>query len=110
MRRIEYLLIAILLFALAGFILSSSASDQGAGAASQLTVEQRVARLENAGSKFGVSAGAVSLLFGAFCALWAQNTRRNPWTWFFGGFLFNVVAIFMLLYKNAADVRNKQPL
>jgi UDP-N-acetylmuramyl pentapeptide phosphotransferase/UDP-N-acetylglucosamine-1-phosphate transferase len=45
--------------------------------------------------------GVVAFLFGAFCALWAQNTGRNAWLWFFLGFLFHVVTIFVLLYKNS---------
>ncbi|MFA7236379.1 MAG: hypothetical protein WC058_05905 [Phycisphaeraceae bacterium] len=47
--------------------------------------------------------GIALILFGAFCALWAQNTNRNPWLWFFVGFFFSLVAVFVLLYKNADD-------
>ena len=32
--------------------------------------------------------GAIVILFGAFCALWALNTNRNPWLWFFAGAFF----------------------
>ena len=45
--------------------------------------------------------GGVLFLFGAFCALWAQNTRRNPWLWFFMGLFFNVITVIVLLVKNA---------
>ena len=45
--------------------------------------------------------GALVLLFGAFCALWAQNTGRNAWLWFFLGVMFHVVAVAVLLYKNS---------
>lgn len=45
--------------------------------------------------------GAMVVLFGAFCALWAQNTGRNPWLWFFFGAIFHVIAVAVLLYKNA---------
>lgn len=45
--------------------------------------------------------GALVLLFGAFCALWAQNTGRNAWLWFFLGMIFHVIAVAMLLYKNS---------
>jgi hypothetical protein len=45
--------------------------------------------------------GALALLFGAFCALWAQNTGRNAWLWFFLGLVFHVFAIGVLLYRNA---------
>jgi hypothetical protein len=46
---------------------------------------------------------ALALLFGAFCALWAQNTGRNAWLWFFLGLLFHVFAVGVLLYKNAEE-------
>ena len=48
-----------------------------------------------------VSTGGVAILFGAFCALWAQNTKRNALLWFFLGVIFNVIAILVLLYKNS---------
>jgi fatty acid desaturase len=49
--------------------------------------------------------GAVLFLFGAFCALWAQNTNRNPWLWFFLGLFFNVITVLVLLAKNSDDRR-----
>jgi hypothetical protein len=51
------------------------------------------------------SGGAALFLFGAFCALWAQNTGRNAWLWFFLGLFFNVITVLVLLYKNANDRR-----
>jgi hypothetical protein len=50
----------------------------------------------------------VLILFGAFCALWAQNTGRNPWLWFFGGALFNFIAVLILLRMNADDILTKR--
>lgn len=47
--------------------------------------------------------GALLFLFGAFCALWAQNTGRSAWLWFFLGAFFNVVAVLFLLTKNSND-------
>jgi hypothetical protein len=47
--------------------------------------------------------GMIMFLFGAFCALWAQNTRRNAWLWFFFGLFTGPIAIFVLLWKNAND-------
>ncbi len=44
-------------------------------------------------------------LFGAFCALWAQNTGRSAWGWFFLGALFNVITVVVLLAKNSSDKR-----
>jgi hypothetical protein len=51
------------------------------------------------------AAGAALFLFGAFCALWAQNTNRNAWLWFFMGLLFNVITVIVLLVKNSGDRR-----
>jgi len=39
-------------------------------------------------------------LFGAFCALWAQNTTRNPFRWFFIGFTLNLGAVLLILWLN----------
>ena len=47
--------------------------------------------------------GVALFLCGAFCALWAQNTRRHPWLWFFMGLFFNVITVIVLLVKNADD-------
>lgn len=49
--------------------------------------------------------GGSAFLFGAFCALWAQNTGRGSWTWFFLGLFFNVITVIVLLSKNANDLR-----
>ena len=50
----------------------------------------------------------VLFLFGAFCALWAQNTGRSSWLWFFLGLLFSVVTVFFLLTKNANDIQQRK--
>lgn len=47
--------------------------------------------------------GIVLFLFGVFCALWAQNTGRNPWLWFFLGAFFNIITVIVLLNKNSKD-------
>lgn len=52
--------------------------------------------------------GAVAILFGAFCALWAQNTGRNPWLWFFMGVIFSCITVLFLLSKNANDLKAKK--
>ena len=49
----------------------------------------------------------VSILFGAFCALWAQNTGRSAWGWFFLGLLFSVITVVVLLVKNSSDRKAK---
>jgi len=64
------------------------------------TLEKKVAWLDYKVRSFATE-GMVAFLFGAFCALWAQNTRRNPWLWFFLGLLFSVVTVLVLLYKNS---------
>src|SRR5215203_2899565 len=66
-------------------------------------MESRLVNLENQARthRAGAAEGAVAFLFGAFCALWAQNTGRNPWTWFFLGLLFSVITVLVLLSKNA---------
>lgn len=68
-------------------------------------LEQRVDTLDRDLKRANNSAGIVLLLFGAFCALWAQNTNRNPWLWFFLGLFCSVVTVLVVLYKNARDRR-----
>ena len=46
-------------------------------------------------------------MFGAFCALWAQNSGRNAWLWFFLGAFFNLITVLVLLAKNSGD-RNER--
>jgi hypothetical protein len=48
------------------------------------------------------------ILYGAFCALWAQNTGRSAWQWFFAGLFLNVLTIMILLSKNAEDRRKRE--
>jgi outer membrane murein-binding lipoprotein Lpp len=51
-------------------------------------------------------AGGLAMLFGGFCALWAQNTGRNPWLWFFLGLFLSVVAMVLVLYRNRPSARS----
>ena len=67
-------------------------------------LDSRVAALEHQIPTHATE-GAAIFLCGAFCALWAQNTRRNAWLWFFLGLLFNGVTVLVLLYKNSRDRR-----
>jgi hypothetical protein len=69
-----------------------------------MDLEGRVATLESQVSSHATECAAV-VVCGAFCALWAQNSGRNPWLWFFSGLVFSVVAVLVLLYKNANDRR-----
>lgn len=54
----------------------------------------------------GPSVLALSLC-AAFCALWAQDTNRNAWLWFFLGLFFNFIAVFVLLWKNSKDRKRR---
>jgi hypothetical protein len=54
------------------------------------------------------SVGLIAFYFGTVCALWAQNTRRNPWLWFFLGFFFNVITALFVLSKNSQDLNSNQ--
>jgi hypothetical protein len=83
------------------------------GFAQQLSPDsQRIANLESRISSLEsrihhADEGAAIWLFGAFCALWAQNTRRNPWLWFFLGLFFSVITVLVLLKKNSDDKKGK---
>lgn len=70
-------------------------------------LEQRLVELERENRNLGGMAG-VAILFGAFCALWAQNTGRSAWLWFFLGLFFNVVTVCFLLTKNANDAFDRR--
>ena len=52
--------------------------------------------------------GVVLFLFGVVCALWAQNTRRNPWLWFLLGVFFSIVTVLVLLCKNSHDIHYRK--
>jgi hypothetical protein len=65
-------------------------------------LENRVAQLESS-IEHKSSIGAVLFLYGVFCALWAQNTGRSAWLWFFLGLIFSVITVIVLLVKNSND-------
>lgn len=64
-------------------------------------LEWRVSKLER---HFQSLAGP-AFLAGVIAALWAQNTRRNAWLWFFLGAIFVPITLIVLLYLNARDRR-----
>jgi hypothetical protein len=97
MKRLYLLLILALGFS--GPLLAQSEPAR----VSQL--EGRVSALEGRIASLG-DQGLVLMLFGAFCALWAQNTGKNPWLWFFLGLFFSVITVLVLLSKNSQDRRN----
>ena len=87
-----------------GMLLLAGAMSQRAAAQTETqrttNLEYRVSNLEHRTSS-AASGGAIALLFGAFCALWAQNTGRSAWLWFFLGLFFSVITVLVLLYKNS---------
>jgi hypothetical protein len=64
-------------------------------------LEERIVRSEEATA----GAGLVLFVIACLCALWAQNTRRSAWLWFFLGLLFNVITLVVLLRKNSNDLQ-----
>jgi len=71
-------------------------------------LENRVTTLEQKIAKLGSDQGPTLILFAAFCALWAQNTGRSGWLWFFLGLLFSFITILVLLWKNSQDIDRRR--
>jgi len=99
MKRIYLLLLFAVLFS--GAALAQSEPQR----VSQL--EHRVSTLEHKIRQVG-DQGLVLLLFGAVCALWAQNSGRSGWLWFFLGLFFSVITIMVLLWKNSGDIDRRR--
>jgi hypothetical protein len=70
-------------------------------------LQGRVAHLPTSIQTHG-SDGVSLFLFGAVCALWAQNSNRNPWLWFFLGLIFSVITVVVLLLKNSEDLNRRR--
>ena len=86
-----------------GFILLALIAPVVIGAVEpDSNLDSRVSALERRNSAITLGGGA-AFLYGAFCALWAQNTGRGAWPWFFLGFFFSVITVIVLLYKDAQD-------
>lgn len=77
-------------------------------------LEQRLARAEHRAraadnrTRDNGAAGLAAFVCAAFCALWAQQTSRNAWLWFFLGAFFNFITLLVLLYKNSKDKRQSR--
>jgi hypothetical protein len=95
--------------AAACLLAAAAARAEGAAPAApaQDNAEERLAALEHRTADLEQSlahkssVAAVVFLYGVFCALWAQNTGRSAWLWFFLGLLFSVITVVVLLAKNA---------
>jgi hypothetical protein len=92
---------------LAAFVLALTCLTAQIAAAQPADLSTRVSGVEAEVAQLRttrpVGQGIFVLFFGIFAALWAQNTGRNPWLWFFLGAIFNVIAGFVLLWKNTED-------
>ena len=62
---------------------------------------------QSVGGAFEGLSSTVPFLFGAFCALWAHNTGRSAWLWYFFGLFLTVIAVITLLIKNSADLEER---
>ncbi len=103
-RKSRVLILLILLFASVGFGRSPGAGQVTAGdgnlAGRVATLERKVRGVE----ENVAGAGVVLIAIGAMCALWAQNTGRSSWLWFFLGIFGNVFALVAMLVKNGRDI------
>ena len=70
-------------------------------------LERRVSALEGR-VQDAAETGMVLFLFGAFCALWAQNRGRSGLAWFVAGAFFNVITVLVLLAINGREVREER--
>lgn len=97
----------ILFFALVSLIAPQIAVSQSDGIK---TLQSRVSQLERRQNKqqtkieqiedIAKNGAPLAFLFAVFCALWAQNTGRNSWLWFFLGLFFSLVTVLFVLAKN----------
>jgi uncharacterized membrane protein YfcA len=69
---------------------------------------ERSSALHHAKIRNLINMVCLMFLFGSFCAIWAQNTARNPLLWFALGAFFTFVAIGVILRKNAKMHRRKK--
>jgi hypothetical protein len=100
-KLVTQLAVIALLLLSASALLSEDIAPSTEARLSKL--EQRVNSLDSVRTDAAGGCG-LSLLFGAFCALWAQNSRRSALFWFILGAIFSVITVLVLLYKNSQDV------
>ena len=70
-------------------------------------IERRSARSE-ALTRNILTLLALMFLFGAFCAIWAQNADKNPCLWFAAGFFGTLFAVGAILWLNPKTKRRKR--
>jgi hypothetical protein len=81
---------------------------------SESSANARIQELETRTTQKGSSVwdngsdGAALFLYGVLCALWAQNTGRSAWLWFFQGIMFSVITVLVLLSKNSQELRRRR--
>ena len=101
----KYLLLAFFFFLSAmepSVAQTPSTSGTQANANEVAQLRSRISVLERRVDKLDDTA-LVLFLFGVLCALWAQNTGRSAWLWFFLGLFGSVITVIVLLYKNSND-------
>lgn len=102
MNRLLRLLCSFLLTSLPAVAQSSADAKVDALNARTTGLESRLGNLERDVKKLD-GTGLVLFLFGVVCALWAQNTGRSAWLWFFLGLFFSIITVIVLLVKNSND-------
>jgi hypothetical protein len=102
MRHDQPLLAAVILFTLLLPVQSFAQSET----VRLGELERRLSRLEQHPRSDEAAGGAV-FVCAALCALWAQQTGRNAWLWFFLGLFFSVITLLVLLYKNSYDKKQQ---
>ena len=118
MKTIAFHALFLMIFALS---VSSGLAQQTLPPGYQQTTDQKISSLQDEvrslqskvdamrnSTNTAATGGGVSFLFGVFCALWAQNTNRSAWLWFFLGLFFTVITAIVLLVKNSDDKFNRQ--
>jgi hypothetical protein len=104
MRQTLFLLFCA---ALVAMLAAESAFAQDKAEERVKALDSRVSQLESAvDHKAGI--GGILFLYGIFCALWAQNSGRSAWLWFFTGLMFSVITGIVLLVKNADDRKRRR--
>lgn len=105
MKIISLICLAVLF----GFVFPAAATAQLQPQSENVSrLEGRVKRLETKIAQIGNDQGLTLILFGAFCALWAQNSGRNAWLWFLLGLFFSFIMVFVVLWKNSNDIDRRR--